>query len=107
MPSKPVPDKGSICPFHQKDVSKVCPTCPLYISVRGRDSNKGIEIDEWGCSFGFLPVLLIEVARQGRSAAAATENLTSEVVKRQAPDMSQVLGVLAQGRESKRLIGQS
>jgi hypothetical protein len=82
--SKPVAPKGETCPFNGKDVSKVCATCPLYVQVRGRDTNTGREVDHWGCSFSFLPMMLIENTGQQRQTGAAIESLRNEVV-REAP----------------------
>lgn len=74
-------DPGKICPFHKEDVSKVCHTCPMWVMLRGINPNTGKEIDEWGCSFAFLPALLIENANQARSTGAAIESFRNETVK--------------------------
>ncbi|QAZ46755.1 hypothetical protein [Mesorhizobium sp. Pch-S] len=78
---KPIATKGEICPFHQKDVSKVCHRCPLFVLVRGTDSNSGKEVDEWGCSFAWTPVLMIENANQSRQTGAAVESFRNEMVR--------------------------
>lgn len=78
---KPMAAKGEICPFHQKDVSRVCHKCPLYVLVRGQDKNTGREVDEWGCSFAWTPVLLIENASQSRQTGAAVESFRNEMVR--------------------------
>lgn len=78
---KPIAPKGDICPFQQKDVSKVCHRCPLYVLVRGTDSNSGKEVDQWGCSFAWLPVLLIENSGQQRQTGAAVESFRNEMVR--------------------------
>ena len=77
MPAEP----GEICPFHKTDVSKVCHKCPLYVQVRGRDTNTDREVDHWGCSFTFLPMMLIENTGQQRQTGAAIESLRNVVVK--------------------------
>ena len=73
-------DKNLYCPFWKKTLDKVCHTCPLYKQVRGREINTGQEVDSWACSLAWLPTLLIEVAQQSRSGAAATESFRNEVV---------------------------
>lgn len=78
---KPQAAKGEVCPFHQKDVSRVCHKCPLYVLVRGQDKNTGREVDEWGCSFAWTPVLLIENASQSRQTGAAVESFRNEMVR--------------------------
>jgi hypothetical protein len=76
---KPPAAKGEICPFNGKDTSKVCHKCPLYVHLRGRDLNTGNEVDNWGCSFGFLPMLLVENSGQQRATGAAVEQLRNIV----------------------------
>lgn len=78
---KPIAEKGEICPFHQKGVEKVCHKCPLYVQLRGTDPNTGKEIDHWGCSFMFMPTLLIENSQQSRQTGAAVESFRNEMVK--------------------------
>lgn len=62
-------------------MKRVCHKCPLWRQIRGRNPNTGQEIDEWNCSLAWLPTLLIEVAQQSRSGAAATEGFRNEMVK--------------------------
>lgn len=79
---------GKKCPFNGKPVEKVCHECPMWVSVRGKHPQSGEDIDEWVCSFAITPMLLIETARQSRSAAAATENLRNEVAQANSRDRS-------------------
>lgn len=81
MPQAPKADPGAACPLWKKDVSKVCHACPWYIHVRGVDSNTGADVDNWGCSIGFLPMLLVENAAQTRGAAAAAEDARNQIVE--------------------------
>lgn len=81
MMQKPIADKGLVCPFHQKDVSKVCHKCPMFIALRGMNPNTGEDVNEWGCAFGWLPVLLIENAQQQRQTGAAVESLRNRVAE--------------------------
>ena len=78
---KPIAPKGEICPFHRKDVSKVCHKCPLYIQVRGTDKNTGKEVDQWGCALAFMPMLTIENSHLQRQTGAAVESFRNEMVK--------------------------
>lgn len=96
---KPIAEKGEVCPFHQKDVSKVCHKCPLYVMIRGTNPNTDKEVDHWGCSFTWLPVLMIENSQQQRQTGAAVESFRNEMVKSQA-----TVGMLL-AREQK-LIGE-
>ena len=74
-------DPNLYCPFWKKTCDRVCKTCPLFKQVRGRDVNTGKEVDTWDCSLSWLPTLLIEVAQQSRSGAAATEGFRNEMLQ--------------------------
>jgi hypothetical protein len=41
--------------------------------------NTGEQLDDWGCSVAWLPVLLIENSQQQRQTGAAVESLRNEV----------------------------
>ena len=82
MPQIPRGPENLYCPLWQKSMFKVCHTCPLWIQLRGKSSNTGMEVDEWVCSLASLPMLLIENAQQTRQAGAATESMRNEIVKR-------------------------
>lgn len=78
---KPINDSGEICPFNGKDVKKVCHKCPLYVQLRGMDPNSGKDVDHWGCSLAFLPMLMIENSQQQRHTGAAVESFRNEMVE--------------------------
>lgn len=102
---KPIAPKGQICPLHQKDVSKVCHTCPWFILVRGADPQTGKELDTWDCAISWMPTLLLETAKQTRGVQAATESFRNEMVKasqesavqRIMSDPVRILNALSQG----------
>lgn len=79
--NKPIADKGEICPFNGKDVSKVCHKCPLYVQLRGSNPQTGQEVDQWSCSLAILPILMIETSQNARHTTAAVESFRNEVVK--------------------------
>lgn len=54
--------------------------CRLYIQVMGHNPNTGEQINKWGCSFEFLPMLLIENSQQQRQTGAAVESFRNEMV---------------------------
>lgn len=57
--------------------------CPKYVHIRGKDPQTGTELDKYGCSDSFLPMLLIENAQMSRQTGAAVESFRNEVVKDQ------------------------
>ncbi len=78
------------CPMWKKPMVEVCHACPLWVQLRGLHPQSGQEIDEWNCSLGFLPMLLVEHGRQQRSTAAAVETMTAEMQKTDAQSAAAV-----------------
>ena len=61
-------------------MEQVCHKCPWWLQVRGLNRNTGVEVDNWGCAVGFLPMLLIANASQTRGPAPATEDARNRIV---------------------------
>ncbi len=80
MAQIPHADEGLICPLHKKDMSQVCHKCPLWIQLRGKNPQTNEDVDRWGCSLAFMPMLMIEGAQQTRQAGAAIESFRNEMV---------------------------
>lgn len=55
--------------------------CAWFINVRGTNPNTGEDLDNWGCSVAWLPVLLVENASQSRQTGAAVESFRNEMVR--------------------------
>lgn len=72
----------TFCPL----VKGPCQTfdCLWFIQLRGTHPQTGEHIDEHDCAMRWLPVLLIENAKEVRQGAAATESFRNAVVERQA-----------------------
>jgi hypothetical protein len=71
--------QGTFCPLIKKDCIQT--QCSWFTQLRGVHPQTGQEIDEWMCAISAMPILQIEVAKQARSGAAATESFRNEVVK--------------------------
>jgi hypothetical protein len=61
--------------------------CAWFMKVRGNNPNTGEEIDDYGCSIAWMPLLMIENSQQQRQTGAAVESFRNEMVK--ANDVSQ------------------
>lgn len=72
---------GNFCPLIQADCKGL--ECAWFSQVRGVNPNTGKEVDEWGCTVTWLPVLLIENSQQQRQTGAAVESFRNEMVKAQ------------------------
>ena len=55
--------------------------CARLMKIRGKDPQTDNEIEEWGCSMAWLPILMIENSQQQRSTGAAVESFRNEMVK--------------------------
>jgi hypothetical protein len=78
--------------------------CAWFMKVRGTNPNTGEELDDYGCSVAWLPVLMIENSQQQRQTGAAVESFRNEMVK--ANDMSQqvLMATLQQARPELKVI---
>lgn len=54
--------------------------CAWYTQIRGTNPNTGQEIDNWGCAIAWMPLLLLEGAKETRQGAAAIESFRNEMV---------------------------
>lgn len=55
--------------------------CAWFIKIRGHNPNTGEEVDDYGCSMAWLPILMIENSQQQRQTGAAVESFRNEMVK--------------------------
>jgi hypothetical protein len=75
--------------FGRRPEEKVCPLvkgaclrdgCTFWTHIRGKHPQSGAEIDMPDCAIRYLPVLLIEGAKESRETAAAVESFRNEMV---------------------------
>jgi hypothetical protein len=69
--------------------------CAWFLKIAGKNPNTGEDIDDWGCSMSWLPILMIENSQQQRSTGAAVESFRNEMVK--ANDVGQRVLLAAAG----------
>jgi hypothetical protein len=85
---------GTFCPLIKEDCVQL--KCAWFIQLRGKNPNTGQDVDEWLCSISALPMLQVEVAKETRQGAAATESFRNEMVK--ANQQNSVVNVLLNKR---------
>jgi hypothetical protein len=68
------------CPLNSFEPCKQL-DCAWFLKIRGTNPNTGEDMDEWGCSMSWLPILLIENAQMSRHTGAAVESFRNEMVK--------------------------
>lgn len=71
--------KDKKCPLTRKTCMEH--ECEFYIQLQGVNPNTGQPVDKWGCAHAWMPILLIESAKETRQAAAAIESFRNESVK--------------------------
>ena len=55
--------------------------CAWFMKVAGVNPNTGKDVEEWGCSMAWLPIMMIENSKQQRQTGAAVESFRNEMVK--------------------------
>tara|TARA_R100001591_G_scaffold112375_2_gene124723 strand:- start:3331 stop:3717 length:387 start_codon:yes stop_codon:yes gene_type:complete len=48
--------------------------------LQGKNPQTGLDVQEWGCSIAWIPLLLVENSRQTMQVQAATESFRNEMV---------------------------
>ena len=66
------------CPLVHGDCRQF--ECLWWIQLRGTHPQTGQDLDEYDCAVRWLPVLLIENAKEVRQGAAATESMRNQLV---------------------------
>lgn len=74
------------------------------MKVRGNNPNTGEEIDDFGCSVAWLPVLMIENSQQQRQTGAAVESFRNEMVKANKVGQQVLLATVQQARPELKVI---
>lgn len=75
--------------------------CAWFLKIRGSNPNTGEDIDDWGCSMAWLPILTIENSQMQRQTGAAVESFRNEMVK--ANEVSQQVLIAAATANSSNL----
>lgn len=78
---RPIAIEGTNCPLYKQDVSEVCHKCEWFQYIRGQHPQTNEEVDRWGCAMSWLPLLLVNNAREVKQSAAATESFRNDMVK--------------------------
>lgn len=55
--------------------------CAWFIKVQGKNPQDGTDIEDWGCSMAWLPIMMIENSQMQRQTGAAVESFRNEMVK--------------------------
>ena len=72
-------EPGTFCPLLKEDCIQF--KCVFWTQLRGTHPQSGAEIDEWSCAIAWLPILLIENAKEIKQGAAATESFRNVMLE--------------------------
>ena len=78
--------------------------CAWFMKVRGTNPNTGEEIDDYGCSVAWLPILMIENSQQQRQTGAAVESFRNEMVKSNENSQHVLLATMQQSNPAIKVI---
>lgn len=73
-------ERGYKCPFSGFEKCKGY-DCALFVHLRGTHPQTGAEMDERNCALSWLPLLLVENAKEVREGVAATQSLRNEMAR--------------------------
>ena len=97
----PIFDPDGKCPLLQKKCIKH--QCLWYNMLQGKHPQTGLDVQEWGCSIAWLPLLLVENSAKMTGVQAATESFRNEMVKGQNV-MNNILAANPQTRKEMKNI---
>lgn len=91
------------CPLNNFEPCKEL-ECAWFLKIRGTNPNTGQDVDDWGCSLAWLPILLIENSQQQRQTGAAVESFRNEMVKANENSQQVLLATLQQTNPNIKVI---
>ena len=103
MKAIPRGPENLVCPLHRKAMEAVCHTCPLWMSVRGKNPQTGEELDDWNCALAWGPLLAVSVARETHAASVELNQMRNETKK--AHDEHMTMAAIAVQRASEATEG--
>ena len=92
----PIFDPDGTCPLLKKKCIKH--RCVWYNMLQGKHPQTGLDVQEWGCSIAWLPLLLVENSKNTMGVQAATESFRNEMVQ----SNNIMTKVLAQSGDAKK-----
>lgn len=91
------------CPLNNFEPCKQL-DCAWFLNIRGTNPNTGQDMDDWGCSIAWMPILLIENSQMSRQTGAAVESFRNEMVKSNEVSQ-QILLSAAQQALNRKILG--
>ena len=78
--------------------------CAWFMKIAGTNPNTGKEVEDWGCSMAWMPMLMIENSQQQRSTSAAVESFRNEMVKNNEVGQRVLLAAAGVPQQTQKMI---
>lgn len=78
--------------------------CAWFMKIAGSHPNTGKEIEEWGCSMAWLPIMVLENSQMQRQTGAAVESFRNEMVKNNAVGHRVLLAAAGVPQQAQKMI---
>lgn len=78
--------------------------CAWFMKLAGTNPNTGKEIEEWGCSMAWLPIMVLENSQQQRQTGAAVESFRNEMVKNNEVSQQVLLATAGVSQKTQTII---
>jgi hypothetical protein len=78
--------------------------CAWFMKIVGKNPNTGADVDEWGCSMSWLPILMIENSQMQRQTGAAVESFRNEMVKNNEVGQKVLLAAAGVSQQTQNMI---
>ena len=91
------------CPLNNFEPCKQL-DCAWFLKIQGKNPQNGSDVDEWGCSVAWLPILMIENSQMQRQTGAAVESFRNEMVKSNEVGQRVLLATAGISQQSKSMI---
>lgn len=78
--------------------------CAWFLKIAGKNPNTGEDIEDWGCSMAWLPIMMVENSQQQRSTGAAVESFRNEMVKNNEVGQRVLLAAAGVPQQAQKMI---
>ena len=78
--------------------------CAWFMKIAGTNPNTGKDVEEWGCSMAWMPMLMIENSQQQRNTSAAVESFRNEMVKNNEVGQRVLLAAAGVPQQAQKMI---
>ena len=78
--------------------------CAWFMKIAGTNPNTGKDVEEWGCSMAWMPMLMIENSQQQRGTSAAVESFRNEMAKNNEVGQRVLLAAAGVPQQTQKMI---